>query len=84
MQIVLISPNLEEVVSAEGDKLSSYSLEIEDALRNFNSEQWQQGWDPDQKILDKYGNWTVYIRYQPSGALAMLGSYADLLAQHCS
>jgi hypothetical protein len=82
VKIVLISPGLDEMASAEGDKHDSYNRDLADALSTFHSREWRPGWDPDRRLVEKYGDWMVYIRY-PQGGLWMLGHYADLLSQHC-
>ncbi len=53
MTILLISPNLSQVESAEGDS-------VKDAIESFISEVWTQGWNADEKVHYTYGDWLVY------------------------
>lgn len=53
MRIVLISPDFSGVIAAQGS-------DLKDAIEAFWSSVWEQGWNPDGKILGAYGDWTIY------------------------
>ncbi len=72
MQIVLISPDFTQANIAKGD-------DIRDAIEEFWSSVWQQGYDADGRILHKYGDWTVYERVA-DGSLIPQGSLKTLAA----
>ena len=82
MKILLINPNLSECEKAEGDDLA-------DALATFHSGVWEQGWDPNQKIIDQYGEWVVFQiqkDFRPEHKdfrLDYKGIFSDLLLRLC-
>jgi hypothetical protein len=73
MEIVLISPDSSGVRSSQG-------LNLNDAVEGFLSSVWEQGWNPDQKILDNYGHWIVYKKGD-DGTLTPQGALSAVLEQ---
>jgi hypothetical protein len=71
MKIVLIDRFFSRVRSTGQEET------LNDAISEFWSSVWEQGWNPDERILDAYGNWTVY-QLNESGALIPLGLLKDL------
>ncbi len=55
MKIILIDSSFSDIRTREGD-------DLQDAIEGFWSEVWEQGYDPDKKILDMYGDWMVYVQ----------------------
>lgn len=73
MRIVLIDPSFSDARSAQHYQEDT----LEDAISNFWSSVWEQGWNPDKRILDIYGGWMVY-QQNKSGALIPKGRLKDL------
>lgn len=69
MKIVLIDRTMSQIRSQEGD-------DLKDAIEAFWSSVWEQGWNPDERILQTYGDWTVLIE-TPSGKLIPQGLLKD-------
>lgn len=69
MRIVLMDRNMSECRSQQGD-------DIRDAIEGFWSSIWEQGYDPDAKILEVYGDWTIFEE-TPSGKLIPLTQLKD-------
>jgi hypothetical protein len=83
LELVLLEPASEARYSREalgaqivqGDSMG-------DALQMFHSDVWEQGWDADERVMNRYGKYKVY-RYGGDEHLFYEGTFEQLYNKHC-
>lgn len=66
---VLISPEMDAIKACTGE-------EIFEALRDFRSSVWRQGWGADERVDEEYKDWLVFEL--ETGNLYCRGTFAEL------
>lgn len=74
MRIILIDPYFCNAYPYDDKEEET----LKNAIESFWSSVWEQGGDPDGKILSTYGDWTVYIK-EADGTLKPQGMLEDLV-----